>query len=95
MIKTTMTAEAKSQGHESFAMFLNQSVPRDAPCGYKPDWSALSETLFKRVEARTELEAHVEAQVGVPYSSMVAKISCGRGFEEWQSFKEQWKEKTS
>ena len=93
----TVAAEAKSKGHESFAMFLNQSIPRDAPCGYRPDWNTSSETVFKRVESHTGLEANKKAQVGVTYSSMVAKMSCGVGFakKKWQTFEDQWKEKTS
>ena len=92
----SLAAEAKSKGAESFAVFRNQPIPRDAPCGYRPDWSTLSETVFKRVETHTELEANRKAQVGVTRSSMVAKMSCGEGFEkEWQTVKEQLKEKTS
>ena len=44
----------------------------------------------------TELEANKKAQVGVTYTAMVAKLSCGEWFEEeWQTFKAQLKEKPS
>ena len=77
----TLAAEAKSKGAESFATFLNHSIPRYAPCGYRPDWSTLSESVFKRFETHTEVEANKKAQVGVSWTAMVAKLSCGEGFE--------------
>ena len=81
-VKKQLKLQQKSKGAESFAISLNHSIPRDAPCGYRPDWSTLSESVSKRFETRTEVEANKKAQVGVSWTAMAAKLSCGEGFEK-------------
>ena len=78
-------AEAKSKSYESFATFFSASTPRDAPCGYRPDWSSLSEKLFKICESHTQVIANKKAQACRHWTSMVAKLSCGEGFAKGEA----------
>ena len=70
---------------ESFALFLNSTIPRDAPYGYKPDWSSCPESVFKRVESHSQVDANTRAQVGITWTAMAAKLSCGAGFAQGEA----------
>ena len=63
-------------------MFLNSTIPRDAPYDFKPDWKSCLASVFKRVESHSQVDNNIRQQTRVTHTAMVCKLACGQGFEE-------------
>ena len=73
---------AKQESPEAFAVFLNATIPREAPYGFRPDWNSCHASVFKRVGNHNQVDNNIRQQTGMTYTAMVCKLSCGKGFEE-------------
>ena len=63
-------------------MFLNYTIPRDAPYGFKPDWNSCFACVFKTVESHNQVDNNIRQQTGMAFTALVCKLACGGGFDE-------------
>ena len=66
---------AKQEGPDAFAVFLNSTMPRDAPYGFRPDWNTCPASVVKRHEMHSQVGSNLRQHNGI-YKKKPWRANC-------------------